>query len=34
MPIEGTGISSGVSAVEFKGKLYAFYTRHKTPLTP
>ena len=31
MPIEGTGISSGVSAVEFKGKLYAFYTRHKTP---
>lgn len=27
IPIEGSGINSGVSAVEFKGKLYAFYLK-------
>lgn len=27
IPIEDTGISSGVSAIEFKGKLYVFYIK-------
>ncbi|MFK7671016.1 hypothetical protein [Pseudomonas lundensis] len=27
LPIEGTGINSGVSAVEHQGKLYAFYNK-------
>ena len=29
--IEGTGMSTGASAVEFKGKLYIFYARQKAP---
>lgn len=31
MPIEGTGICSGVSAVEFEGKIYAFFMTEKLP---
>ena len=29
--IEGTGMSTGASAVEFKGKLYIFYALQKAP---
>lgn len=31
IPIEGTGQTSDVSAVEYKGKLYLFYTQEKGP---
>lgn len=31
MPVEGTGICSGISAVEFKDKIYAFFITEKTP---
>ena len=31
LPVEGTGINSGVSAFEYQGKLYAFYNKGRGP---